>query len=100
MSNPSPFILKSLRQMHKELIGLSKAELTHQSLEGLMTKHRDGLVPSGAYNPVSHLLSGQQYVTDVEQLNALRFDIVNIVNRAISTVENTVGINQERRHQA
>jgi len=82
-----PFTINSLRRMREELVDMQKGELTYHSLAKLQPKYRDGLVASGAYNTVSRLLSGQQYVTDVEQLDAVRLEVINIVDRSIISVD-------------
>jgi hypothetical protein len=87
MSELNPFILKSLRKMRAELISMQKDELCFQSLNDLLPKYRDGLVASGAYNPISQMQSGQQYVTDVDQLDAVRRETIKMVEAAITALE-------------
>ncbi len=87
MSSLVPFTIKSLQKLRAELVEMQKSELTFNSLNDLLPKYRDGLVASGAYHAVSHLLSGQQHVTDVDQLDAARFEAVKIVDTNIIAVD-------------
>ena len=73
--------------MGRELAYLNKRKLTYDSLEQLLTKYRDGLVGSGVYNEISRLLAGQQYITDPDQLNALRLEIIERVNATIASLD-------------
>ena len=82
MSDLDPFTIKSLRQMREELVGMQKSELTFKSLDDLLPKYRDGLVASGFYNSISQMQSGQQYVTDVDQLDAVRFETIKMIGAA------------------
>ena len=86
MSELKPFIINSLRKMRAELIGMQKDQLSFQSLNDLLPKYRGGLVASGAYNPISQMQSGQQYVTDVDHLDAVRRETLKMVDAAIAAV--------------
>jgi hypothetical protein len=87
MSALRPYTLRSLQKMGRELAYLNKRKLTYDSLEQLLTKYRDGLVGSGVYNEISRLLAGQQYITDPDQLNALRLEIIERVNATIASLD-------------
>ena len=87
MSDLDPFTIKSLRQMREELVDMQKSELTLKSLNDLLPKYRDGLVASGFYNSISQMQSGQQYVTDVDQLDAVRFETIKMMGAAIVAVD-------------
>src|SRR6185437_9976276 len=81
------FVRNSLRKMRAELIGMQKDDLTFKSLSDLLPKYRDGLVASGAYNPISQMHSGQQYVTDPEQLDAVRRETIKMVDAAVAAMD-------------
>jgi hypothetical protein len=87
MSDLNPFFLNSLRKMRAELIGMQKDDLSIKSLYDLLPKYRDGLVGTGVYNPVSQILSGQQYVTDPDQLDAVRRQTIKMVDAAIASIK-------------
>jgi hypothetical protein len=92
MSELNPFIIDSLRKMRAELNGMQKEELSFQSLNDLLPKYRDGLVGSGTYNPISQMQSGQQYITDVDQLDAVRRQTIKMVDAAIAALDSKQGI--------
>ena len=73
--------------MRAELIGMQKDDLSIKSLYDLLPKYRDGLVGTGEYNPVSQILSGQQYVTDPDQLDAVRRQTIKMVDAAIASIK-------------
>jgi hypothetical protein len=87
MSNLKPFILKSLREMREELVGMNKSDLTFKTLNDLLPKYRSGLAGSGVYNRVSNMMSAHQYAEDIDLLNAVRFDTVAMVDEAIVAVD-------------
>jgi hypothetical protein len=87
MSNLKPFILKSLREMREELVGMNKSDLTFKKLNDLLPQYRSGLAGSGVYNRVSNMMSAHQYAEDIDLLNAVRFDTVAMVDEAIVAVD-------------
>jgi hypothetical protein len=87
MSDLDPFLLNSLQKMRAELIGMQMDELSFQSLNDLLPKYRDGLVGTGVYNAISQMQSGHQYVTDVDQLDAVRRQTIKMVDAAIATLD-------------
>jgi hypothetical protein len=87
MSTLKPFYIKSLEHLREELGLIDKSSVTYNGLEQLLPKYRDWLVGSGAYNDLSRLLSANQYVTDLDQLDALRVEMIGKVNAAIASMQ-------------
>jgi len=87
LSHLKPFILKSLRDMREELVGMNKIDLTFQRLNDFLPKYRSGLAGSHAYNGISNMMSAHQYAKDVDHLDAVRFEMIALIDKAIVAVD-------------
>lgn len=84
------FNIKRLLDFRKGLLNIPADELSHQSMQDFLVTNRGAVDAVGAYNTIIHRLQPYQGVADRKVLEALREELVGILENQIHIAGGTI----------